>query len=263
MPNENPQQPDSDQVLEDFENLISFARDYFTGDFPNPARIACLTSDEIERATKSNRLPPDRLREHVFGCSNCFQQYHQMLTARQKDRIALLSAWQQFLVAVRQPRFAVATVVLILIVFSVAVIYVHRGKQQGSVVARDADTASPTEAVTELPRDLSSQGASSSVEIHFDSYHLRGDENTGEASTEASRGKTEFVITLPRGSPVGEYSVAVVDAFGSIAKKTVAQSHDGKMLIAEIDLAKLPQRKYRLCVSRPSESPNCRLISLK
>src|SRR5947207_15746639 len=104
MPTQRPQ-PDSSRANDDVEDLISSARDYFSSDFPNPARISCPPGDEIERIIKSNKLPPDRLREHVLGCSNCFQQYHQMLAARDKNRIKPLSAWQRFLVAVRQPRF--------------------------------------------------------------------------------------------------------------------------------------------------------------
>jgi hypothetical protein len=263
MPNEHLPKADSDPALDNFEDLVSFARDYFSADFPNVARIECPASEQIERIIKSGRLPPDRLREHVLSCSNCFRFYQQTLAAREKACVTAPSAWRQFLFSLRQARFAMAAVILIVIVSSVAIIYVRRGRQRGSVVANDAATASPTKSAPELPRNLSSQGGNNSVEIHFNSYHLRGDDKNGEASTEASRSKTEFVITLPQGSPVGQYSVSVVDALGSTVKNTFARSHDGKMLVVEIDLSKLPQQKYRLCVSRPAESPNCGLITLK
>jgi len=262
MPNEHQLKPESDPALENVEDLVSVARDYFSTDFPNVARIEC-PRNEIEGVINSSRLPQDRLREHILSCSNCFRSYQQTLSARQPDRITLLSPWKRFLVSARQPQFVVACVVLIFILASVAVIYVRRGEQPGSVVAENKSTGSPSESVTEHSRDLLSQNANNSVEIHFDEYHLRGDKNAEETPAEARRGPAQFMITLPQGSPVGEYSVFLVDAFDKTVRKTTSQSPDGKMLVVKLDLGKLPYDRYRLCLSWQAEARNCKLVFLK
>jgi len=68
---------------------------------------------------------------------------------------------------------------------------------------------------------------------------------------------TVFRITLPEGSPAGTYSVSILDAFGKQVKSRTSYSADGRRLEAMLNLNNLQTRKYRLCVSRSNEPPNC------
>jgi hypothetical protein len=53
-----------------------------------------------------------------------------------------------------------------------------------------------------------------------------------------------------------------VDAFGKTLVTTAANS-DGKTLTTDLDLRSLAARKYRLCLARDGEAPDCYLVSVK
>jgi hypothetical protein len=68
-------------------------------------------------------------------------------------------------------------------------------------------------------------------------------------------------LRLPEGSRGGRYTISVLDAFGkSLAAAKVKAN--GKTLTATLDLGTLTTKKYRLCVSRDGEAPDCYLIGV-
>lgn len=68
--------------------------------------------------------------------------------------------------------------------------------------------------------------------------------------------RTRFVLTLSEGSPRGAYQVSMVDGYGKPLIARAGSSLDGKILKTVIDLEGL-RGKYRLCVSRRDEAPDC------
>jgi hypothetical protein len=68
-------------------------------------------------------------------------------------------------------------------------------------------------------------------------------------------------LRLLEGSWGGSYTISVVDAFGKPLAVARAKS-DGRTLTASLDLGFLTTKKYRLCVSRDGEAPDCYLISV-
>jgi hypothetical protein len=254
---------------EDLDDLALFAQEYFSADFPNPSRVDCPPADEIERLIKTGRMPPDTLRSHLLGCSNCFNFYRTKLMARDDNEVPAESFWSFMLALVRRRSLAFAGAsLLILLLVGGGWYYFRHVRQQGTIEVKHGDTQIPGSAnrdqLAQRSPESSSPNSKNSVEINFDSYGLRrGDNQEAEPIAEVSGVRTRFLITLPEGSPVGGYEVSIVDAYGATVKKINSKSHDGKMLIAEIDLSNLPQRKYRLCVSRATESPNCHLITLR
>lgn len=254
--------------FEDVEDLASFAREYFSTDFPNPSRVDCPPPGEIERLIKAGRMPPESLRSHLLGCSNCFNSYRTNLMACENNRVPVESFWSYMSALVWRRRLAFAGASLLILLLFGGWYYFRNVRKQGTIEVKNGDTKSHgpvnLDHVAQRSPESSSPNNNNSVEIHFDSYGLRrGDNQEAEPSAEVSSVRTRFLITLPEGSPVGEYEVSIVDAYGATVKTITSKSHDGKTLVAEIDLSKLPQRKYRLCVSRPAESPNCYLITLR
>jgi hypothetical protein len=262
-----PPKSDCDQAFEDIGHLTSLAGDYFSREFPNPAMTGCPHPSDIENLIKTNRMPGAPLREHLFGCSNCFQLYRSKLAAREKKEIGLRPVWHQLLTVGREHRIVTAGVALaVLIVSGVVIVFlqVSRVQEPGPVASNNAAANSNPTRSLDLVQVSPTQGPKDLVAIDFDSKGLRrGLEKGEESHADVRRGPVSFSITLPPESPAGPYAVFVADAFGNKFGNTPAESRDGKTLTVEIDLSKLPHRKYRLCVSRAKESPNCQLLWLK
>jgi hypothetical protein len=253
-------------AFENDKELTAFARDYFSTHFPNPSRTGCPPPDDLRELISTHKTPSDELRRHLFGCSTCFQLYRKAL-AVQKDAVTGGSGWQQALVAFMRPSVLAPTIAVLalLIILGVWVRYV-RDNRSGSYVASNSHTysASPSTKQTQQSSDLSAEDPRTRINIDFNNYRVqRGGKNGENPTPEVSRTTVAFAITLPEGSAAGEYAVLLEDAYGTAVKKTSAQSSDGKTISVDVDLSKLVPQKYRLCVARKSESPNCYAINLK
>jgi hypothetical protein len=77
-----------------------------------------------------------------------------------------------------------------------------------------------------------------------------------------SPSRTSFLFTLPEGSLRGTYQVSIVDAFGKQLVSGKGVSSNGKTLKISLDLSELPEQRYRLCVSRPREIPDCYQVTV-
>lgn len=266
MSNERPK-TDLDQAFEDIGHLTLLAGDYFSSEFPNPTMTGCPHPSDIENLIKTNRLPAEPLRDHLFGCSNCFQLYRSKLAAREKKEIGLRTFWRQMLTLGREhPIVTTGAALAVLIVSGVIIVFlqISRVREQGPVASNNAAAPSKPNPSLDLAQGSPNQGPNDLVAIDFDSKGLRrGLENGEEPHADVRRGPVNFSITLPPESPAGLYAVFVVDAFGNKFGNIPAESRDGKTLTVGIDLSNLRQQKYRLCVSRAKESPNCQLLWLK
>src|SRR5262249_13492215 len=105
--------------LTDPEKLILIAQKHFATGFPNERRVGCPEPDVIQ-AARADQMPDDELRDHLFRCSECFDEYREAIRVhyRQPDSGAaaadrreklmdLLSRWGL-------PALAGATAVLLL-----------------------------------------------------------------------------------------------------------------------------------------------------
>lgn len=68
-------------------------------------------------------------------------------------------------------------------------------------------------------------------------------------------------LQLPEGSAGGRYTVSIVDAFGKPLIRTSAISK-GRMLTVDLDLRTLSAKRYRLCIARSGEAPDCYLVNV-
>jgi len=77
-----------------------------------------------------------------------------------------------------------------------------------------------------------------------------------------ARSRYELLLALPEGSEKGTYRISVADEFGRVKVRAAAPSADGRQLRVVLDLNRLPQKTYRLCLVRYSragaeEPPRC------
>jgi hypothetical protein len=83
----------------DAEELATLARRYYASRNPNPRRLGCPSSGEINEVVRQRQAPNHTLREHLFKCSECFNEYHQALAQCRRPEPEK-SAWSDRLVSV-------------------------------------------------------------------------------------------------------------------------------------------------------------------
>jgi hypothetical protein len=88
---------------------------------------------------------------------------------------------------------------------------------------------------------------------------LRGPEgrNSAEQTMKMFPARNRILFTLSEGSSPGQYDVSIVDAFGKLLISEEARSATGKSLAIVLDMRRLSQKKYRLCVAKKAEIPDC------
>lgn len=256
-------------VPETSEELVSLAQEYFSHEFPDPSQ-RCPSPGEIVELIESGRLPDEALRGHLFTCSRCFVTY--------KERLQKSRDMQPVIAPVRQHRFAfahypwlriLAPSLPVFLIATIGVIYFRSrpsNTQEGvTSVNRRVEVGNANENVVAAPSPERT-APSNNIETarHIARVDLRNYSpqrgNVAGADPpplQIEEKPTAFMITLPERSPTGRYSVSIVDAFGKTIKTRTSYSVDGKRLTATLNLNNLKSEKYRLCVSRSDEPPNC------
>src|SRR5215208_5277246 len=94
------------------DELIDYARRYYSSDFPNSERAGCLDPAVIIESSESNALPDENLRSHLFSCSECFLSFkNARLKLRRLSNEQPASWWDRvFLIPGRKPALIVASV---------------------------------------------------------------------------------------------------------------------------------------------------------
>lgn len=252
------------------EELVSLAKEYFSHDFPN-AGDGCPTTAEIGKQIDAGELPDDSLREHLLACSKCFVVYRQLLqTSRQMETVV---GWKRRRISDVIPgpwiRILVPSLSALLVAL-VAVLYFSSKNipEEATLVKSPPDVlnanSNPVTTATPSPSQPHpsppiERATSQVVRVDLRDYSPQRGNKLGEepAPLQIEQKPTAFTITLPDGSPPGTYSVSVVDAFGKPIKTRTSHSGDGKRLTATLNLDNLQNRKYRVCISRSDEPPNC------
>jgi hypothetical protein len=267
MSDENQRQQES--VPETPEELVSLAQEYFSHEFPD-SRDGCPSPGEIVRQIEAGELPDNALRKHLLACSRCFVTYRDCLQTSRDMQPVLGPGRRRISELVRNPwvRILIPGLPLLLVAL-LAVFYFRPKNGQERVTSVNA----PVEVMNSNASAVTT-GSPSPVQVapsnqigratHVARVDLRnyspqrGNETGGEPpALQIEQEPTAFTITLPEGSPPGTYSVSILDAFGKPIKTRISYSADGKRLTAILNLDNLRNQKYRLCVSRSDEPPNC------
>jgi hypothetical protein len=131
------------------EELISFARGHYAEDFPNPERLGCPPPADLESRVRSGHLPDERLRTHLFGCSECFRAYRSVLAAHRlapKDQSApgplrpevqTSRAWL--------PAFAGALALLILLFTGIYFWRQYRAAPDNNIIRKETPPLAPAD----------------------------------------------------------------------------------------------------------------------
>jgi hypothetical protein len=277
------------------EDLRAFAQGYYSTAFPNPEREGCPGTVWIKALAQSETLPDDEARRHFFSCSHCFTEYREAMAAHKNAyHIRPASRWKSPLSSFSMKPIGVlaAAAFLIFITAALGIIVHNKNKNsQPSPVAQDipepaagqvnadldrptnnsaaANPAaagrsssrqrpkSPSQPAGRGPRDLI---ATVAIRIDLREDVLRAVEeaqNREEKLIELPPSRMSLSFDLPEGSNKGVYEVKIVDPFGNALKSAKGVSRDGKRLKVLLDLRGLDEARYRLCVSRASEAPDC------
>jgi hypothetical protein len=288
-----------EELFTDPEEVVTFAQAYYATEFPNDDRLGCPSAVNLRKAAHTGAPPDERLRSHLFACSDCFRSYRSARMNRQTQAVR----WRAWLGAgvagIRSPWVPVAAGAFGLVFLglitaallrhsridspAVAVNYsppvippaIPQGAMEigvaSSVSEPDKSRVPPDRAAKLTPRHAGAaerrtrrQPPLRVVYIDLIADDLsRGDEHTGAGRRviTLTPERQRLRLRMPQGSAVGHYTVKVVDAYGKPVL-TTAGRFDGRVLTVDLDLRGLPAKSYRLCISRKGEAPDCYLMSL-
>jgi hypothetical protein len=273
------------------EELIAFAQEYFSADFPNPERRDCPTPGTINATVRSGELPGEELRAHLFACSACFCEFREaMALYRSGVAVDIPSWWSKVAAAWRhipRPALAGAACLVVLLLAGVFVWREHtkdarliRNEAVPAALLSEASSqsrpeqaanseAAPTPAAVMPPsspspaqarqRALPDLVAQTVVRIDLEDYTvLRDTRDVGserEKVITLHRERARLLLRLPERSPQGRYKVSLVDSYGHSVIAKTRSSRDGKTLRTTLDLRGLTERRYRLSIARAGEAP--------
>jgi hypothetical protein len=269
--------------------LITFAQGYFASDFPNPEGLDCPIKGTLSGFVRSGKAPDNRLRSHLFGCSECFGQYRNALAAYREDTKEMATAayppnqwWTKIIAAppLRPVPIFICALLLILL-GSVGLVlvehYSFRGSHKKDLLARPAtEGASPSPVMTAdrsspepSPKQASQQNAPVShprmrpptrdeliaMSIDLRDYTMTRGGAVSGGEIKLSLRRTRLMLKLPEGSARGLYALTVANESGSTLETRKVTSTDGKTLTATLNLQRLAPGNYGLRISREGEPP--------
>jgi len=284
--------PDNDDSSErEIERLITFGREYFATDFPNPARVGCPPPATLQTLARLGELPDDDLCDHLFGCSECFRAYRAALEAGRATAPAVAaswrSEWRERLAAVFALKHAFALAVILLAVSGAVWLAWPDGAipttprmaqlqpQPSATISSPAVEESPSRNETPIGRAGSktltpphahrAPAPLQEVEDDMDEFvPMRGMTASGvEAEAKPLRPeRTLLKLTLPENSRPGVYHVSIVNAAGRLLRARRASSADGVNLRLEFDLRGLAAGNYYLRLARQGVTLANRLVMI-
>jgi hypothetical protein len=279
------------------DDFIEYARQYYSSDFPNAERAGCPDPAVIIELTESNALPGEGLRSHLFSCSECFLSYKDARVKHRKLSNEQLASWwdRLFLSLGQKPALIGASVFIA--AFACAGVFIIKEQMTPQVssfaenLSNQGDSQPDASSASILglnpgPDSVSPKGLfrhssknirrttgwSSGVQhkgvyvrINLRASVLRGANQLAPIEgkpIKLSPSRTSFLITLPVSSLKGAYQVSIVNAFGKQIVSGRAISLTGKSLKISLDLRSLMEERYRLCVSRAREIPDCYQVTI-
>jgi hypothetical protein len=273
------------------EDFQAFAQEYYSIEFPNPDREWCPEEAMLESLAQSETLPDQEMRQHLLSCSECFSEHKAAMAVHLKTRsLQPASRWKLSLFDFKLkplPGLAAAVSLILLMIFGLLVSHLQSStvaplSSEGMDRPANADPNAATNLLAaaeqlatdlQLPNGAQSKPPSKSsgrrlrpspatIEIRID---LRQDvirdveagQDDDDKFIQLPPRRASLLIELPDNSRKGLYEIKVVDPFGKPLISGNGSSRDGKTLRVSLDLRGLSEAKYRLCVSRLGEAPNC------
>ena len=260
----------SDRTTEELLTLVQ--RRYATG-FPNPQRAGCPAPEVLQSLVQSARLPDDVLHDHVFSCSECFNEYRTAILAqREASQSPAPLRWWNVWELWRRPLWIAASAVLLLTVG----LLLWRARPATSELSQTPlPVASPTLVMAESKLSGTSPTASLTpptiehplpvaaeqlLALHRDlnDYHSLGAQRRGgdESETPITLPRTHLRLrlTLPANSVAGGYRVSLLDTAERRLVVTHAHSRDGQTLEVRLDVRRIAGSKARLRIERAGQS---------
>ncbi|MCI0392473.1 MAG: hypothetical protein MOB07_27390 [Acidobacteria bacterium] len=279
--------PDNDDSSDhEVEQLITFGREYFATDFPNPARVGCPSPEALQLLARSGELPGDELCDHLFGCSECFRAYRAELEASRAAALVVVasrwSEWRERLAAAFALKLAFALAgIVILLVVSGALWLAWRDKAIPAIPRTAQLQPQPSDTISssttgeqpsrnETPSEHAGKKTSVSpfvrrapapllvVEADLDELVAMRDVMATSAEAKAitlRQARMLLKLTLPENSRPGVYHASIANTAGQPLRTQRVSSADGVNLRLEFDLSKLAAGSYHLRLARRGATP--------
>ncbi|MFN0112907.1 MAG: hypothetical protein ACKVZH_28945 [Blastocatellia bacterium] len=258
--------------------LIQFARNHFGANFSNPDRSDCPDRAKLDSLARSGHLPDDDLRTHLFGCSECFQQYRAALAeSRQPSQAIPEASWlEKFNATIAEllrPKLAWAgATTAILIGFAIWSAWNAEPISPPVAMPETLQAQSPTPSSVEskptpivetainanASKTVPSASANDAV-VFSDLNQYVAMRSAANAASPAPQAitlrpeRTRLKLTLPEGSLAGNYTVKLLDQSGKTIASKAAVSRDGKKLIVILNLKNVGLKNYTLSLQRQGE----------
>jgi hypothetical protein len=289
-----------EDLFTDAEEIVTFAQAYYATEFPNDHRLGCPSAEDLRKAAHSGTPPDERLRSHLFACSECFRLYRSARMRRQTQAAPAVRWWDRLasgLISLRSPWVPVAAGAFSLIFLGLVT----------AALLRHSRTASPAVAVNYSPQGsppatpevAGTEAASSAIEsdpgrARLDRPAAKVSPRDVGAAERRTRPRPSLQVVyidliaddLSRGDDQSGTGRRVITLFperqrlrmrmprGSVSGRytvkvvdaygkpllSTAARSGGRTLTVDLDLRGLSAKSYRLCLSRDGEAPDCYLV---
>jgi hypothetical protein len=261
------------------EKLILTVRKHFATSYPNEMRAGCPAPGLI-LAARADEAPSDSLRDHLFQCSECFNEYSEAIRNwRQRTgptktagnwRTKLKDALSRW----RAPLSATIAASLLLTANIIIQLKLKERRQQiespqlsytrsqPAPVASAVNPPAPAPPALNIRRDSDSElrkprhVESLAINLDLNRYKALGDTMRGgsirdeERKIELPPRRALLKLRLRKGSDAGRYRVSVVDPNSNRLIETIVHSRNGKSLSAVLDLGRAARSAHRLRIER-------------
>jgi len=256
------------------EALITAAQEHFATDFPNPRRSGCPAPGVIQTIVQAERLPDDELLAHLFGCSECFNEYQAFIRTWRAEReltANAVSGWRSALGVLWNWRIlAGATATALLLLSAGLLSWRTSAPQSDQVRSQPIPTASVVakniqpEPVSTTPPNPSGNAQQPSVpkesllpiNLDLNDYRSLGSQRRGGGEAEPPiplpRVRAQLLLTLPENSPAGNYRVSLFEG-GRKRDAAVERSRNGQTLQIILDFRRVVGSQARLIIERASQ----------
>jgi hypothetical protein len=222
----------------------------------------------------SGRLPEQRLRQHLFSCSECFTEYRTQLAAYQQKATSqtTLLGWHRWR-GILNVKLAFVFAALVITSFGGWLVWrlKHTPPLQEVVmsatpkvnssppIAREGKEEKAEAKQSRLHSEPPQVIARSTLrKIELDDYAILRNVNVAvseEKTIHLAPEPTRLHFVLPEGSTKGRYTVMLIDAFGHPLSQRTAVSPNGKTLTVSLDLRWIKANSYRLQIAHGNEAP--------
>ena len=278
------------------ESVHQMAREYYGTDFPNPNRVDCPPRESFGKLIGEKELPGEDLQNHLFGCSECFNEYRTLL--RQASATEVLKK-NDF--ALRLKPLLASGLAAILIALIGGLFWYWKTNSNSLQTARSNNS----ETVQNVNVNIDDENAETNLTLKTESQTIPAENNTNAEHQTTQRAadknkrqsttkKTETLLAkneiridlnnpvwrdsasgedqksarleahetrlrlkLPQENPQGVYQIFLADEFGRALTEKKNVLVKNRTLSVEFDFRKFSGSQKRLCFAPVGEIPDC------